>query len=65
MRMLFLVCARKGDIDAVLDKFTQSLMIIAKAELPEAKFSDEDKTSFIYQDKIWSTQWPVAEEKGW
>ena len=56
---------RKGDIDAVLDKFTQSLMIIAKAELPDAKFSHEDKTSFVYQNKTWSTQWPLAEEKGW
>ena len=56
---------RKGDIDAVLDKFTQSLMTIAKAELPEAEFSDEDKTRFIHEGQTWSTQWPLAEEQGW
>lgn len=56
---------RKGDIDAVLDRFTQSLMTIAKAELPEAEFSEDDKTRFIHEGQTWSTQWPLAEEQGW
>ena len=66
MKMSLPVCAPvRVDIDAVLDKFTQSLITIAKAELPEAEFSEDDKTRFIHQGQIRSTQWPLAEEQGW
>ena len=43
MKMLLPVYEPVRAIDAVLDKFTQSLMTIARAELPEAEFSEEIK----------------------
>lgn len=56
---------RKGDIDAVLDNYTRSLITIAKAELPDAKFDDEGRPRFDHNGVTWSTEWPLAEENGW
>ena len=56
---------RKGDIDTILDNFTRSLITIAKAELPQAKFNKDDLPRFEHDGKIWSTEWPLAEEHGW
>ena len=41
--------SESDNLAVVLDKFTQSLMTIARAELPEAKFSEDDKTKFKYK----------------
>ncbi len=56
---------RKGVIDETLDDFTRRLMICAQAELPDANFHGDHNQRFDYQGKTYSTEWPLADEKGW
>jgi ERCC4-related helicase len=50
--------------DSIPD-FKRRLLIVAKAELPGAVFPDPGSQIFDYQDKTYTTEWPVADEKDW
>ena len=56
---------RKGALTDTLSDFTRRLTIVARAELPDAKFHGTDSPRFDYKDATWTTEWPVADENDW
>lgn len=56
---------RKGTIEATMNAFERRLALIARAELPDAKFHGSDSPRFDYKDKTYTTEWPLADENGW
>lgn len=56
---------RKKDIEGVMSAYEQRLITLAKAELPDASFHGDGKPRFDWQGKTWTTEWPLADEKGW
>ncbi len=56
---------RKGALDSTMDAYTQRLTMIARAELPDAHFHGDQSPRFDYGGKTWTTEWPLADEKGW
>ena len=56
---------RGDDIQITLDAFEQRLLAIAKAELPSAHFHTANGPRFDFNGKTWTTEWPLADEKGW
>lgn len=56
---------RKGAIETTMNEFERRLALIARAELPEAEFHGSDSPRFDYQGKTYTTEWPLADEKGW
>lgn len=56
---------RKGTIEATMNEFERRLALIARAELPDAQFHGSDSPRFDYQGKTYTTEWPLADEKGW
>jgi len=56
---------RDGEIRQSLSEFDLSLLLIAKAELPDAIFHADDKRRFDYQGQTFTTEWPLADDRGW
>jgi superfamily II DNA or RNA helicase len=56
---------RGSEIQGTLDVFAQRLLTVAKAELPDAKFHAPNGPRFDFEGKTWTTEWPLADEKGW
>jgi superfamily II DNA or RNA helicase len=56
---------RDGEIKKHLSAFEQQLLLIARAELPEARFHDDDERRFDYQGQTYTTEWPLADKRGW
>ena len=56
---------RDGEIRKYLSEFERYLLLIAKAELPEARFHPDDERRFDYQGRTYTTEWPLADERGW
>jgi len=56
---------RASDIERTMSDFERRLWLVARAELPEASFSNDDIPRFEYDGKTWSTVWPEADERGW
>ena len=57
--------SRKGVIENTLDDYTQRLLIVARAELPDAEFHGEQSPRFDYDGTTHTTEWPLADDKGW
>jgi len=56
---------RKGSLTATLDDFARRLTMIARAELPDAKFHAPDSPRFDFKGTTWTTEWPIADENDW
>ncbi len=56
---------RGGELEATLDAFSQRLLTVARAELPEARFHTPNGPRFDYDGKTYTIEWPLADEKGW
>lgn len=56
---------RDTDIKRTMSDFERRLWIVARAELPDATFHNNEVPRFDYDGKTWSTTWPLADEKGW
>lgn len=56
---------RKDAIDRRLSDFDRQLLYIARAELPEARFHADDQRRFDYRGETYTTEWPLADERGW
>lgn len=56
---------RDGEIRKHLSEFERNLLLIARAELPEARFHDDDGRRFDYEGHTYTTEWPLADENGW
>tara|TARA_R110002049_G_scaffold199351_1_gene369459 strand:- start:11952 stop:14837 length:2886 start_codon:yes stop_codon:yes gene_type:complete len=54
-----------GQISASLTDFTRRLLTVAKAELPDAEFHEPGSQRFDFQDKTYTTEWPVADKNDW
>jgi excisionase family DNA binding protein len=57
--------SRGHEMKQRLSEFDRQLLAVARAELPEARFHTDDERRFEYRGEIYTTQWPVADEKGW
>ncbi len=56
----------RGDALAnILPEFRQRLLMIAKAELPQAEFHSDASERFDFEGKTYTTEWPVADDKDW
>ncbi len=55
----------KTHIVQSLDEFKQSLLMLARAELTEARFHPDHAERFDLHDKTYTTEWPIADESGW
>lgn len=56
---------QEGAIHAQLDEFRRALLILAEAELPDARFHDDHAQRFDWSGQTWTTEWPLADDKGW
>ena len=56
---------RHSEIDQRLSDFDRQLLLVARAELPEANFHADDERRFDYRGDTYTTEWPLADEKGW
>lgn len=55
----------KDAVEAQLDDYRRWLLILARAELPEARFHDGHAQRFDYDGRTWTTEWPIAVQKDW
>ena len=44
---------------------SEQLLYVARAELPDASFHADDERRFDYRGDTYTTEWPLADEKGW
>jgi len=56
---------RKDAIDRRLSDFDRQLLYVARAELLDARFHVDDERRFDYRGETYTTEWPLADEKGW
>ena len=56
---------RKDAIDRRLSDFDRQLLYVARAELPDARFHTDDTRRFDYRGETYTTEWPLADERGW
>ncbi|MDX1217389.1 helix-turn-helix domain-containing protein [Sinorhizobium medicae] len=56
---------RKDAIDRRLSDFDRQLLYVARAELPDARFHVDDERRFDYRGETYTTEWPLADERGW
>ena len=56
---------RNDEIGQSLSEFERQLLLIARAELPDARFHKDDERRFDYHGDTYTTEWPLADEKGW
>jgi superfamily II DNA or RNA helicase len=56
---------RKGDVAATLDAFRRTLLNLARAELPDARFHPNHVERFDHGGETYSTEWPEADDRGW
>jgi hypothetical protein len=56
---------RKDEIKSQLSDFDKQLLYVARAELPDARFHANDERRFDYRGDTYTTEWPLADEKGW
>ncbi len=56
---------RDGEIRGVLSEFDRMLLTLVRAELPDARFHNDEPRRFDYEGKTWTTEWPKADEEGW
>lgn len=57
--------ARNEDIVALRSEVERWLLTVARAELPEARFDEEADCRFDYEGATWTTEWPLADDRGW
>ena len=48
-----------------LDEFKRALLLLARAELPDARFHDDNAQRFDWRGDTYTTEWPLADDKGW
>lgn len=52
-------------IDKRRSDLESQLLYMARAELPDARFHADDERRFDYRGETYTTEWPLADEKGW
>lgn len=56
---------RKDEIRNQLSDFEKQLLYVARAEIPDARFHENDERRFDYRGDTYTTEWPLADERGW
>ena len=56
---------RNEALAIIVPDFKQRLLMLAKAELPDAVFPRPDSEDFAWNGKQWTTKWPLADENDW
>jgi ERCC4-related helicase len=56
---------RKDKLDVALNDFSRRLTMIARAELPDARFHGPDSPRFDHDGMTWTSEWPIADENDW
>jgi excisionase family DNA binding protein len=56
---------RNDEIKNQLSDFEKQLLYVARAELPDARFHADDERRFDFRGDTYTTEWPLADEKGW
>jgi len=56
---------RNGEIQRNLSHFDRSLLAVARVELPQARFHDDDERRFDFEGDTYTTEWPLADREGW
>lgn len=57
--------SRGVEVRQRLSDFEQQLLYVARAELPDARFHSDDERRFDYLGETYTTEWPLADERGW
>jgi excisionase family DNA binding protein len=57
--------ARGVEVSQRLTEFDRQLLCVARAELPDARFHPDNECRFDYGGETYTTEWPLADEKGW
>lgn len=57
--------ARGNEIHRSKSEFERQLLLLAHAELPEARFHPDDDRRFDFRGDTYTVEWPLADEKGW
>ena len=57
--------ARDQEIGQRLSDFERQLLYVARAEIPDARFHPDDERRFEYRGETYTTEWPLADKKGW
>lgn len=48
-----------------LDEFKRALLLLARAELPDARFHQDHAERFDWRGATYTTEWPLADDRGW
>jgi excisionase family DNA binding protein len=56
---------RGKEIDRRKSEVERQLLCVARAELPDARFHADDDRRFDYRGETYTTEWPLADERGW
>ncbi|MGH7099526.1 MAG: helicase-related protein, partial [Stellaceae bacterium] len=64
-RVVSILKSRSGEIRRHLSEFERRLQVVARAELPDARFHADDPRRFDYAGDTYTTEWPLADEHGW
>lgn len=56
---------RDGEIRKHMSAFDRQLLLVARAELQEARFHADDERRFDWHGETYTTEWPLADERGW
>ena len=56
---------RGAEIEKRLSDVERQLLYMARGELPDARFHTDDERRFDYRGETYTTEWPLADEKGW
>lgn len=57
---------RRGEqIGTILPEFERRLLMIARAELPQASFDAADAQVFTHEGRRWTTRWQQADAEDW
>jgi ERCC4-related helicase len=56
---------REGEIRKHMSDFDRQLLLVARSELPGVSFHKDDERRFDWRGDTYTTEWPLADEKGW
>ena len=56
---------QKTSLHQSLGEFKRALLLLARAELSEARFHDDHAERFDWDGQTYTTEWPIADEKNW
>ena len=64
-RVIAQLKTREGEIRRHMSDFDRQLLLVARTELPDVRFHTDDERRFDWGGDTYTTEWPIADEKGW